>query len=61
MKEYKIISDAQHTVVELQVQKLLNEGWVLAGGVSLVYKHEHGGHEHIPGHVVYAQAVQKQG
>ena len=62
MKNYKIVSNIQFTVVEMEVARLLNEGWVLAGGVSMVYKHEHNDHdEHIPGHLVYAQALEKDG
>ncbi len=50
----------QLTVVETEVQKLLNDGWKLAGGISMAYKHEHSHtHEHIPGHLMYAQALEK--
>ena len=60
MKNYKIVSNTQFTVVETEVTKLLNEGWALAGGVSMVYKHEHDDHGgHTPGHLVYAQALEK--
>ena len=57
MKEYIIISNEQLKEVEKEVSKRLNEGWVLVGGVSLSYKHEHV--EHMHGHLVYAQAIQK--
>ena len=61
MKQYKIVSNTQPTIVENEVSKLMNEGWTLAGGISTVYKHEHGtNEEHIPGHVLFAQAVQKE-
>ncbi len=61
MKQYKIVTNAQPTVVELEVAKLLSEGWLLAGGISSANKHEHGSQgEHIPGHLVYSQALIKE-
>ena len=61
MKEYKVIVNTQLTVLELEVNKLINEGWKLSGGISMAYKHEHGtGAEHIPGHLAYAQALEKE-
>jgi hypothetical protein len=60
MTDYKIVTNTQHTVVEAEVKELLAEGWKLAGGISVVYKHEHGEHrEHVNGHLVYAQAMEK--
>ena len=61
MKQYTIISGASASEVETQVAKLLNEGWKLAGGISVAYKHEHsGGQGHIPGHLEYVQALVKE-
>ncbi len=57
MKEYIIVSHAERTIVEAEVSRRLNEGWQLAGGVSMVYKHEPEAHVH--GHLVYAQAMEK--
>jgi len=60
MAEYVIVSHAETIEVEKIVKKMLNEGWKLAGGISMAYKHEHSLHnEHIPGHLVYAQALVK--
>ncbi len=61
MKEYKVVFNAQLTVVEQEVNKFLTQGWKLAGGITMAYKHEHGaGDEHIPGHLVFAQAIEKE-
>ncbi len=61
MKQYKIVSALEYSEVETEVAKLLNSGWTLAGGISMVYKHEHGKHgERIPGHLLFAQALMKE-
>ena len=59
MKKYTIVSNVEMTVVEIEVSRLLNEGWKLAGGVNMVYKHERTEHAHLPGHLVFAQALEK--
>lgn len=59
MKKYIIISDSEPEVVENRINELLEQGWQLAGGLSMAYKHEHTEHGHIPGHLVYAQALVK--
>ncbi len=59
MGKYKIISGPDLSEVEKQVNELLEQGWKLAGGISLAYKHEHNGQEHIHGHLEYAQAMEK--
>lgn len=60
MKEYKVVLNAQLTVLEQEVNKLLNEGWKTTGSIAMAYKHEHStNNEHIPGHLVYAQAMEK--
>ncbi len=60
MKEYKVVFNTQLTVLEQEVNRLINEGWKTSGGISMAYKHEHGaGKEHIPGHLAYAQAMEK--
>ena len=46
--------------MEKEVTDLLNEGWNLAGGISVAYKHEHNESKHVPGHLVYAQAMVKE-
>ena len=62
MKEYKVVSHTQLTVLEQQVSALLNEGWKLAGGICMAYKHEHSDipDVHLPGHLAYAQALEKE-
>ena len=61
MKEYKVVFHTQLTVLEQEVNNLINQGWKLAGGITMAYKHEHGtGDEHIPGHLAYAQAMEKE-
>jgi hypothetical protein len=61
MKKYIIVANVQTSEVEREVSKLLNEGWKLAGGISMTYKHEHSDHGHVPGHLTYAQALEKAG
>ncbi len=63
MKDYIIISHSETIEVEKDVRKLLNEGWKLVGGISTSYKHEHAAtseHKHIPGHLVFSQAMIKE-
>jgi hypothetical protein len=57
MKEYIVISETEVKEMELAISKLLNEGWRLAGGISIAYKHEPA--EHMHGHILYAQALEK--
>ena len=57
MKEYIVISNELLIELQNEVSKNLNEGWMLAGGVSVAYKHEH--IEHVHGHLVFAQAMQR--
>lgn len=57
MKEYKVISSDLLIELQKEVSKNLNEGWTLAGGVAVAYKHEH--REHVHGHLVYVQAMQR--
>ena len=57
MKEYVIVSDKDARELEKAVSKLLNEGWKLAGGLSIAYKHEPTEHTH--GHILFAQALEK--
>jgi hypothetical protein len=58
MKDYVVITYAELAIVEKEVRQLLNDGWTVAGGISMAYKHEHGHHgEHVHGHLVYAQAM----
>ncbi|MCW3122894.1 MAG: hypothetical protein JWQ38_2386 [Flavipsychrobacter sp.] len=57
MKEYIVIFNSLLSDLEKEVSERLNEGWVLVGGISMSYKHEHVEHAH--GHMVYAQAMQK--
>jgi len=59
MKKYQIISNDDPKEVEMEVSRLLNEGWQLAGGASVAYKHEHTEGKHSPGHLVYVQAIVK--
>jgi len=60
MKQYKIVTNSQPTIVEMEVIKLLNSGWLTAGGINATYKHEHGAQgEHLQGHLVYSQALIK--
>lgn len=61
MKQYKVVINTQLTILEQDVNKLINEGWKLAGGITMAYKHEHGqSGEHVPGHLAYAQALEKE-
>jgi len=62
MKEYKVVSGTQLTVLEKEVNALINQGWKLSGGIAMAYKHEHSDtpDEHIPGHLAYAQALEKE-
>jgi hypothetical protein len=57
MKKYKVVSKNELSELEAEVTKMLNEGWQLAGGLSMAYKHEHSDHGHIPGHLVYTQSL----
>lgn len=60
MKQYTTIIRSDLKEMDYEVAKLLNEGWKPVGGVSMAYKHEHGEGRHIPGHLVYAQAMLKE-
>ncbi len=57
MTEYIIVSDERPEEVAKQVSKRLNEGWKIAGGIAMAYKHMH--EEHAHGRLVYAQAMEK--
>ena len=59
MKNYSVISANEIKDLENEVNNLLNQGWKLTGGVSVAYKHEHAEHKHVPGHLVYTQALEK--
>ena len=59
MKKYIVVYKDQLPEIEQEINKLLNEGWKLCGGISMAYKHEHSGQAHVPGHIVYAQAMEK--
>lgn len=50
MSNYKIISESDIKTFELEVSKLLNEYWQLAGGVSVVIKGDY---------IIYTQALVK--
>lgn len=57
---YSIVSDADLEFVEEEVNRLLDEGWQLAGGIAMAYKHEHSHTgKHVPGHLEYAQSLVK--
>jgi hypothetical protein len=60
MRSYKVVTHKDISELEKEVSALLNSGWTLAGGVSVAYTHEHAGHEHVPGHLVFAQSLEKQ-
>ena len=60
MKKYRIISANEARDLETEITKLINEGWQLAGGVSVAYQHEHAEGRHIPGHLVFSQALVKE-
>jgi hypothetical protein len=57
MKQYIVVSNVEINELEQAVSKLLNEGWKLAGGVSIAYKHEPAEHAH--GHILFSQALEK--
>ena len=58
MKLYRIISYKEIAELEKEVVTLLNAGWALVGGIAMAYNHEHSDH-HIPGHLIYVQALEK--
>jgi len=51
MSNYKIISESDIQTFELEVTKLLNEDWQLAGGISVVNKGDL---------IIYTQALVKK-
>ena len=57
MKQYIVVSNPEINELEKAVSKLLNDGWRLAGGVSIAYKHAPA--EHVHGHILFAQALEK--
>ncbi len=59
MKKYVVVFNVNLSGVEQEVSKLLNDGWRLAGGISMAYQHEHADHGHVPGHLTFAQALEK--
>ena len=62
MKQYKVVTNARLEVLEQEVNILINQGWKLSGGIAMAYKHEHSHSpgSHIPGHLTYAQALDKE-
>ena len=61
MKQYIVITNPNQEELGVEVTRLLNDGWSLAGGVSTAYEHRHGIHgEHIPGQLVFTQALEKK-
>ncbi len=60
MKKYTIVTNSKIMELESEVNRLLNEGWQVAGGISMTYKHVHSEQGHLPGHLEYAQALQRE-
>lgn len=60
MKKYRTVLSAHLSELEAQVTQHLNEGWQLAGGISMAYQHEHSEGRHVPGHLTYIQALIKE-
>ncbi len=60
MIEYTVVLKSDLNELETEVANLINDGWKTVGGISMAYKHEHVEGRHIPGHLVYAQAMLKE-
>jgi hypothetical protein len=59
MKQYKIVTASDPERLSAEITDMMDKGWQSAGGVSVAYQHMHSDHGHVPGHLVYAQAMVK--